>query len=204
MQPRLTQVPPSAASSATATRAPRCAAMRAARTPPLPAPMMNRSKAASLIRSRRRSLERLPEQLGDESVDAVLAAGALLAQRAGEIGRQLACERHQAGGRVDAPLLAPIDDVARALAEAARCAGDLHLAADLLAEQLVEVGLLHAHGVAFAPCTAVIVACCGTVGRWPRKRPSARPPFSWPTSIAPSTATTSSPWRDIRRRPTSG
>ena len=32
--------------SATATRTPRCAAMRAARTPPLPAPMTNRSKSS--------------------------------------------------------------------------------------------------------------------------------------------------------------
>ena len=46
MQPRFTQVPPSAAISATATRAPSCAAMRAARTPPLPAPMMKRSNSA--------------------------------------------------------------------------------------------------------------------------------------------------------------
>ena len=45
MQPTLTQVPPSAAASASATRAPRCAAMRAARTPPLPPPMTNRSKS---------------------------------------------------------------------------------------------------------------------------------------------------------------
>src|SRR5450755_2562968 len=50
MQPRLTQVPPSAASSAIATRTPRWPAMRAARTPPLPAPMMNRSKASRVIR----------------------------------------------------------------------------------------------------------------------------------------------------------
>src|SRR6187549_2599289 len=100
MQPRLTQVPPSAASSATATRAPRCAAMRAARTPPLPAPMMKRSNGASLMGPRRRSLERLFEQLGDQSVEAVGVAGALLAQRAGEIGRQLAGEWHQAGGSI--------------------------------------------------------------------------------------------------------
>src|SRR6188768_1384401 len=142
MQPRLTQVPPSAASSATATRAPRCAAMRAARTPPLPAPMMKRSKAGALIRSRRRrSLERVAQQLGDEPVDAVGAAGAPFAQHAGEVCGQLAGERHQAGGGIDATLLAPIDDLGRALPEAARRAGDLHLAADLLAEQLVEFGL---------------------------------------------------------------
>src|SRR6185369_3348936 len=195
MQPRLTQVPPSAASSATATRAPRCAAMRAARTPPLPAPMMKRSKAGLLIRSRRRSLERLAEQLGDESVDAVGPAGALLAQRVGEIARQLAGERHQTSRGIDATLLAPVDEIGRALAEAARRAGHFHLPADLLAEQLVEVGLLHAHGIAFTRCTAAIVARCGTVGRWPRKRPFARPPCSWPTSIARSMATTSSPSR---------
>src|SRR5436190_5165326 len=128
MQPRLTQVPPRAASSATATRAPRCAAMRAARTPPLPAPMMKRSNAASLIRGCRpsspglrtvpcaswpgssvRSCERLAQQLGDEAVDALGVAGALLAQRVRQLGRQLAGERHQAGGGVEAALLAPID-----------------------------------------------------------------------------------------------
>src|SRR5690606_13637488 len=45
MQPTLTQVPPSAAHSASATRAPRWPAMRAARTPPLPPPMTKRSKS---------------------------------------------------------------------------------------------------------------------------------------------------------------
>src|ERR1019366_5235644 len=53
MQPRLTQVPPRAASSATATRTPRCPAMRAARTPPLPAPMMKRSKTSRVMRTKR-------------------------------------------------------------------------------------------------------------------------------------------------------
>ena len=42
-QPRMTQVPPGRYSSATATRAPDRAASRAARTPPDPAPMTNRS-----------------------------------------------------------------------------------------------------------------------------------------------------------------
>ena len=42
-QPRITQVPPTRLSSATATFAPERAAMRAARTPPDPAPMTNRS-----------------------------------------------------------------------------------------------------------------------------------------------------------------
>ncbi len=45
MQPTLTQVPPSSAASARPTRAPVCAAMRAARTPPLPPPMTKRSKS---------------------------------------------------------------------------------------------------------------------------------------------------------------
>ena len=42
-QPRITQVPPMRLSSATATLAPDMAAIRAARTPPDPAPMTNRS-----------------------------------------------------------------------------------------------------------------------------------------------------------------
>ena len=42
-QPRITQVPPTRYSSANATRAPCCAATRAARTPPEPPPMTNRS-----------------------------------------------------------------------------------------------------------------------------------------------------------------
>jgi hypothetical protein len=42
-QPRITQVPPMRYSSATATRAPASEAMRAARTPPDPAPITNRS-----------------------------------------------------------------------------------------------------------------------------------------------------------------
>src|SRR5947209_1175097 len=45
MQPRMTQVPPKPYSSATATRAPVCAASRLARTPPDPPPMTNRSKS---------------------------------------------------------------------------------------------------------------------------------------------------------------
>src|SRR6185369_8064315 len=152
MQPRLTHVPPRAASSATATRAPRCAAMRAARTPPLPAPMMKRSNAASLIRGRRpsspslgvapwatrpgdrrRSCERLAQQLGNEAVDAFGVACGLLAQPVRQLGRQLAGERHQAGRGVDAALLAPIDDLARALAESPGGAAGPHLPTDLLA-----------------------------------------------------------------------
>ncbi len=43
MQPTLTQVPPSRFSSASATRAPAAAAIRAARTPPLPPPMTKKS-----------------------------------------------------------------------------------------------------------------------------------------------------------------
>src|SRR4051794_7967482 len=50
MQPTLTQVPPSSAASASATRAPVCAAMRAARTPPLPPPMTKRSKSNGCMR----------------------------------------------------------------------------------------------------------------------------------------------------------
>src|SRR5205085_4661914 len=148
MQPRLTQVPPRAASSATATRAPRCAAMRAARTPPLPAPMTNRSKAASrLMRSRPRpSSQGLLQQLGDEAVDAVVAAGALLAQRGGELSRQLAGERHEARGGVEAALLASVGNVGGTLAESSRNPRRLHLPADLASEVLVEIGLLHAHG----------------------------------------------------------
>ena len=42
-QPRITQVPPTRSSSATATRAPVMAASLAARTPPDPAPITNRS-----------------------------------------------------------------------------------------------------------------------------------------------------------------
>src|ERR1019366_558189 len=53
MQPTLTQVPPRAASSAMATRTPRWPAMRAARTPPLPAPMMKRSKTSWVMRTGR-------------------------------------------------------------------------------------------------------------------------------------------------------
>src|SRR5205085_2863702 len=125
MQPRLTQVPPSAASSATATRAPRCAASRPARTPPLPAPTMKRSNSAPLMGSSLRSLQRLLQQLGDEAVDAVGTAGALLAQRCGERRRQLACERHEAGGGVLAALLATVGDVGCALRKAAGASGRL-------------------------------------------------------------------------------
>src|SRR5664279_5346104 len=146
MQPRLTQVPPSAAFSATATRAPRSAAMRAARTPALPAPIRKRSKPASLIRARRRSLERLLEQLRDQAVDTVRMRRAALAQRRGEVGRQLARERHEPGGGVDPALLAPVDHRGGTLAEPAGRACSLHLSSDLLGHQLVEIGLLHAHG----------------------------------------------------------
>src|SRR6185369_7388797 len=190
MQPTLTQVPPSAASSATATRAPRCAASRPRRTPPLPAPMTKRSKSpAVLIASRRRSLQRLLQQLGHEAVDAVGAIGALLAQRRRERRRQLARERHQASGSVEATLLAPIGDLRCALRKAARDPRRLHLPADLASEELVEIGLLHAHERPATWCETVIVACCGTVGRWPSKRPSARRRCSSPTSIVRSTAT---------------
>src|ERR1700737_1386409 len=115
MQPTLTQVPPRAASSATATRAPRIAAMRPARTPPLPAPMMKRSNPGSLLMlaAAPRSLERLLEQLRDEAVEAFGMRRALLAQRRGEIAGQLAGERHEAGRGIDAPLLAAVDDVGR-------------------------------------------------------------------------------------------
>jgi hypothetical protein len=43
MQPTLTQVPPKRPDSPTATRAPRLAEKRLARTPPEPPPMVNRS-----------------------------------------------------------------------------------------------------------------------------------------------------------------
>src|SRR6266849_618579 len=48
-QPRITQVPPIRYSSATITRAPKPAAIRAARTPPEPPPMTNRSTSNSAI-----------------------------------------------------------------------------------------------------------------------------------------------------------
>src|SRR3954471_2077243 len=48
-QPRITQVPPMRYSSATTTRAPWPAAIRAARTPPEPPPMTNRSTSNSAI-----------------------------------------------------------------------------------------------------------------------------------------------------------
>src|SRR6201996_2640040 len=48
-QPRITQVPPIRYSSATMTRAPWPAAIRAARTPPEPPPMTNRSTSNSAI-----------------------------------------------------------------------------------------------------------------------------------------------------------
>src|SRR4051794_33596891 len=120
MQPRLTQVPPRAASSATTTRAPRCAAIRPARTPPLPAPTMKRSKSALLMASSLRSLERLLQQLGEQAVDAVGTAGALLAQRRGQCRRQLAGERHESGGGVLTTLLAAVGNVGGALGEASR------------------------------------------------------------------------------------
>ena len=53
------------------------------------------------------------QQLGDEAVDAVGVAGARSRSVAGEVGRQLAGERHQAGGGVEAALLAPVGDVGR-------------------------------------------------------------------------------------------
>src|SRR4051794_14712023 len=145
MQPRLTQVPPSAASSATATRAPRSAASRPARTPPLPAPTMKRSNSALLMGSPLRSLQRFLQQLGDQAVDAVGAAGALFAQRRRKRRRQLAGERHESGGSVLAALLAPVGDLGCALREAAGDSRRLHVAADLACEELVEIGLLHAH-----------------------------------------------------------
>src|SRR5580692_10708189 len=48
-QPRITQVPPMRYSSAIVTRAPWPAAIRAARTPPEPPPMTNRSTSNSAI-----------------------------------------------------------------------------------------------------------------------------------------------------------
>src|SRR6185312_7560144 len=48
-QPRITQVPPIRYSSATTTRAPYPAAMRAARTPPEPPPITNRSTSNSAM-----------------------------------------------------------------------------------------------------------------------------------------------------------
>src|SRR4029453_4636748 len=48
----MTQVPPTLCSSATATRAPCPEAMRAARTPPEPAPITNRSKSLIIPLSR--------------------------------------------------------------------------------------------------------------------------------------------------------
>src|SRR5215475_10154738 len=48
-QPRITQVPPMRYSSASMTRAPWPAAMRAARTPPEPPPITNRSASNSAI-----------------------------------------------------------------------------------------------------------------------------------------------------------
>src|ERR1700738_3683541 len=48
-QPRITQVPPIRYSSAIMTRAPWPAAIRAARTPPEPPPMTNRSTSNSAI-----------------------------------------------------------------------------------------------------------------------------------------------------------
>src|SRR5215475_2047181 len=48
-QPRITQVPPMRYSSASMTRAPWPAAIRAARTPPEPPPMTNRSTSNSAI-----------------------------------------------------------------------------------------------------------------------------------------------------------
>src|ERR1700722_20631007 len=49
MQPRITQVPPRRYSSATMTRAPCWAAMRAARTPPDPPPITKRSTSYSAM-----------------------------------------------------------------------------------------------------------------------------------------------------------
>src|SRR5947209_6061150 len=49
MQPRITQVPPTRYSSASITRAPWPAAMRAARTPPEPPPMTKRSVSKSAM-----------------------------------------------------------------------------------------------------------------------------------------------------------
>src|SRR5882757_7308034 len=54
-QPRITQVPPIRYSSATITLAPWLAAMRAARTPPEPPPMTNRSTSNSAISNPARS-----------------------------------------------------------------------------------------------------------------------------------------------------
>src|SRR5262245_22490347 len=54
MQPRITQVPPGRYDSAIATRAPNPADMRAARTPPEPAPITNRSYSKSVTDRLRR------------------------------------------------------------------------------------------------------------------------------------------------------
>src|SRR5262245_3277543 len=54
----MTQVPPTRYSSAIITRAPWLAAMRAARTPPEPAPITNRSTSAVMRSARRAGLRR--------------------------------------------------------------------------------------------------------------------------------------------------
>src|SRR5213076_1232809 len=62
MQPTFTHVPPSWAASATTTLAPRCAARRAARTPPLPAPMTKRSMSVSAMAAMMAHVQRQGEE----------------------------------------------------------------------------------------------------------------------------------------------
>src|ERR1700733_6540713 len=59
-QPRITQVPPMRYSSAIITRAPWPAAIRAARTPPEPPPMTNRSTSKSVTAASCEGSEILP------------------------------------------------------------------------------------------------------------------------------------------------
>ena len=207
MQPRLTQVPPSAASSATATRAPRCAAMRAARTPPLPAPMTKRSNARDRPSWSRilGSGERLGQQLGDQAVQAVGMAGALFAQGRGERGRQLARERHQPGSGIEAALLAPVGQRRRRLARSGPERRRSSSGRRSSSEVLVEIGLLHAHRA--SPAAVRRRDCARAVAQSADGPESDRLQgrrCSSPTSTARSTAITRSPSRAIRRKPTSG
>src|SRR5215470_11124430 len=70
----MTQVPPTRYSSAIITRAPYPAAMRAARTPPEPAPITNRSTSKSLIAGS-------PSVARSERVSALSHLGAQALQR---------------------------------------------------------------------------------------------------------------------------
>ena len=149
-------------------------------------------RVAPFMRASRRSL-RAPSASSSATRPLMPSAraGALLAQRRGEVGRQLAGERHQAGGGIEAALLAPVDD----LAPRPGRSGPRRPRPSSARRSSCRAACRDRTSSCSWRCARragqVIVARCGTVGRWPRKRDRVQGrACSSPTSIAPSTATT--------------